>query len=322
MTRFTPPRLLRNRHLQSILASTGPRKLLIKQQARQLRAHSTTELLHCSDGVRLQGEYAAHQQPAKALVIMIHGWEGSSDSLYLQSAGATLFAAGFDIFRLNLRDHGPTHHLNKALFNSTLLQEVYDAIALVQSKYPHQKNYLLGFSLGGNFALRACADEDQQGFKLDHTVAICPVINPANTMQNLNDNAALYHYYFRRKWAKSLKKKLQYYPELDYSEQLRGLVTLQQMNDYFVPRHTHYKNSHQYLMGYAVTADRLASVSSPCHIISSEDDPVIAAADLEQICHNDNISIELTQYGGHCGYIKNYRLDSWVDQRLVSIFTA
>lgn len=322
MSSFKPPRLLRNRHLQSIFASTGPRKLLVKRKARQLISHSQTQLLHCSDGVRMQGEYTAHQPPSKALVVMIHGWEGSSNSLYLQSAGATLLEAGFDIFRLNLRDHGPTHHLNKALFNSARLQEVYDAIALVQQKFSHPTNYLLGFSLGGNFALRACADAQGQSFELDKTIAICPVINPVNTMQNLSDGLALYHDYFRFKWAASLKKKIKHYPELDYLDDLRGLTTLQQMNEYFVPRHTHYPDSQQYLMDYAVTGDRLAGINSPCHIISSADDPVISAADLEEVCHNDHLTIELTQYGGHCGYIKNYRLESWVDERLVTLLTT
>ena len=321
MPGFKPPLLLRNRHLQSIFASTGPRKLLIKKRAQRLRAHAITKLFTCSDGIRMQGEYSAHQQQAKALVIMIHGWEGSADSLYLQSAGAVLFEAGFDIFRLNLRDHGPTHHLNKELFNSTRLQEVYDAIQLIQCQHPHEKNHLVGFSLGGNFSLRACADAKQQGLKLDRTIAICPVINPANTMQNLNDGAAIYHDYFRFKWARSLKEKLKHYPELDYLDDLKNLSTLQQMNDYFVPRHTGYESSYQYLMGYSVVGDRLAGICSPCHIISSKDDPVISATDLESIGQNDNITIELTQYGGHCGYIKNYRLESWIDERLAALLS-
>ena len=320
MSSFKPPKLLRNPHLQSIFASTGPRKLLINKRAKRLLDHSKTQLLHCNNDIRLQGEYAAHQTPKNALVIMIHGWEGSSDSLYLKSAGATLFEAGFDIFRLNLRDHGATHHLNKELFNSARLQEVYDALALIQKKFPHQKNYLLGFSLGGNFSLRACADEHQQDFKLDQTIAICPVINPEKTMQNLQNGPTIYHNYFKQKWKKSLKKKLRHYPELGYLDQLEKMKTLQQMNNYFVPLHTEYKNSDEYFMAYSVAGNRLAGIRSPCHIISSEDDPVVLSDDLNDIDHNEHLTLELTQYGGHCGYIKNYRLESWVDDRLSTLF--
>ena len=322
MSGFKPPKLLRNRHLQSIFASTGPRKLLMKKRAKFLRQHSQTELMTCSDGVRMQGEYSAHASTSKGLVIMIHGWEGSTDSLYLQSAGATLFDSGFNIFRLNLRDHGPTHHLNKELFNSTRLQEVYDAINLIQHKYPHEKNYLVGFSLGGNFSLRISADAEQQGIKLNQTVAICPVINPVNTMQNLTEGSIIYHDYFRFKWANSLKKKLKHYPELDYLDDLRSLKTLESMNDHFVPLHTDYEDSHHYFKSYSLIGQRLSTIKTPCQIISSKDDPVISASDLNDICDNPNITVELTQYGGHCGYIKNYRLESWIDERLLTLLAS
>ncbi len=38
--------------------------------------------------------------------MLMHGWEGSADSLYLLSASQSLFEAGFEVVRLNFRDHG------------------------------------------------------------------------------------------------------------------------------------------------------------------------------------------------------------------------
>ena len=73
-----------------------------------------------------------------ALVIMIHGWEGSSRSAYQVTTAKYLLDQGFDVLRLNMRDHGDTQHLNKELFNSTMTPEVAGAIEvfLKQHSYP------------------------------------------------------------------------------------------------------------------------------------------------------------------------------------------
>ena len=131
MTQFHPPRLLRNAHLQSILASTRLRKLRIGRGARLLQAASREVLVECRDGTKLLGEYAEQPKESRGLVVLIHGWEGSSKSTYLLSAGSALYQAGYSVFRLNQRDHGPSHHLNEELFNSTRLSDVLGALIIV-----------------------------------------------------------------------------------------------------------------------------------------------------------------------------------------------
>lgn len=73
-------------------------------------------ILDCGDSVRLQGYYSPNANPDAPLVVLLHGWEGSANSMYLLSSAQSLFAAGYSIFRLNLRDHGESHHLNEELF--------------------------------------------------------------------------------------------------------------------------------------------------------------------------------------------------------------
>jgi len=76
------------------------------------------------------------------------GWEGSQDSTYVISHARFLFDMGVSIFRLNYRDHGPTHHLNEGAFNSTLFNEIFDAVRQI-SEGASVPAYLIGFSLGG-----------------------------------------------------------------------------------------------------------------------------------------------------------------------------
>ncbi|MFT5576598.1 MAG: putative alpha/beta-fold hydrolase [Bermanella sp.] len=319
MNTFQAPRLLRNAHIQSLLASTRLRRLRIGGPARQLESASEQILVECSDGTRLIGDYTKQAGTSRGLVILIHGWEGSSKSTYMLSSGSALFLTGYNVFRLNLRDHGPSHHLNKELFNSTRLSDVLEAVRWIQQRYPHDKNYLAGFSLGGNFSLRVAAKAPEHGIKLDQVVAVCPVLNPVNTMEALNTGWWLYEKHFVRKWKRSLRTKLHHFPELDYGKDLLSLKSLREMNRYFVPRFTQFPDAETYLLGYAIIGDALANLQVPSHIIAAQDDPICGAEDLPNLAKTPNLTIESTSYGGHCGYVSNFRLDSWVDKRLLEL---
>jgi hypothetical protein len=319
---FQPSPLLRNPHLQTILASTGPRKRLVRKQAQHLLSCASSHLIDCSDGVRLQAELSFDASNHKGTVFMIHGWEGCVDSLYLLSLGATLFHNGYNVFRLNLRDHGPTHHLNPELYNSTRVQEVLDAVRYAHELYPASKLFMAGFSLGGNFCLRVAAQAKQQALALEQVVAVCPVLNPLHTMQHLQDGWFVYHRHFVNGWQQSLKRKLEYYPELGYGDIMPRLRTLQAMNDYFVPHHTGYADTASYLLGYALTGATLQDLEVPCQLITSYDDPMIHPDDLDDLASSRQLTIELTRYGGHCGYLNNLKLESWIDGRILDIFDA
>lgn len=319
MSDYRPPLLLRNPHLQSIVASTGPRKWLVRRGAKALLDVSETELLQCGDGIRLQGELSLQRRGNESLVTLIHGWEGGADSSYLLSLGSRLFAAGYSVFRLNLRDHGDTHHLNPELFNSTRIQEVVDAVRQIQQRWPHRHQFLAGFSLGGNFALRVAARAPAAGIDLAQVVAVCPVVNPLHTMELLEDGWWVYHHYFRRKWARSLRRKLEYFPGLDYGDELLKLNTLRAMNGYFVPRYTDFPDTRSYLMGYALLDGVLANLKIPAHIVTSRDDPMIPVADFDQLPGNSNLTVEITDHGGHCGFIENLAMQSWVDRRVLAL---
>jgi predicted alpha/beta-fold hydrolase len=99
----------------------------------------------------------------------LHGWEGSVDSTYLQRCGRSLYRHGYDIFRLNFRDHGDSHHLNSGIFYAVLLEEVYQAVIQAAEFARGGPVFMIGFSLGGNFVLRIlgkCVNGFITGFKL------------------------------------------------------------------------------------------------------------------------------------------------------------
>ncbi len=318
---FIPPLILRNTHIQTILTSLKLRKMVARARAAELLAKSSEHILPCGDGVRLLGAFSGKDGRRRGLVTLIHGWEGSIDSAYILSAGATLFHHGYDVFRLNLRDHGNSHHLNRGLFNSTRLAEVVNAVAEIHRLFPHDRTFLAGFSLGGNFALRIGLQAPAAGIKLNAIAVVCPLINPVEATRNLQDNLPLYHRYFVKKWQKSLRKKLALYPDLGYGDTLLQLNSLTAMHDYFVPRHTDFHTTYAYLSAYRLTGGMLAKMQIPTHIIASDDDPITKKIDVDLLGQEAaGLTFTRTQYGGHCGYLKDLQLNSWADEQLVRIF--
>ena len=317
---FIPPLFLRNGHIQTTLASSQARKMLSRTRAKELLANSREQVLDCGDEIRLLGAYSAQKKPEKGLVTLIHGWEGSIDSTYILSAGATLFRQGYDVFRLNLRDHGDSHHLNRELFNSTRLDEAVNAISEIHRLFPHDRNFLAGFSLGGNFALRIGVQARQSNINLTAIATVSPLINPVEATRNLEENHPFYHHYFVRKWQKSLKKKLALFPDLNYGDSLLKLSSLTAMHDYFVPRHTEYATTTSYLSAYRITGDQFTHPIIPTCIIAADDDPITRKADLDQLGRPAGLTINRVRHGGHCGFLEDVFLNSWADHQLVQIF--
>jgi hypothetical protein len=317
---FAPPRWLCNPHVQSILASSGLYAALARRRARGVLAAAREEIVDAGDGIRLHGEVSILPAATRGLAILLHGWHGHSGSAYLVAAAGHLYAQGFSVFRLHLRDHGPSHHLNRELFNSVRLPEVVNAVADIARRHgAGGPVFLGGFSLGGNFALRVALQAPAKGIPLARVVAVCPVLDPAHTMKVLGASP-VYHGYFQRKWRRALLAKLRHFPEYGFADELRELKSLRAMNEFFVPRYTGFADTRSYLDAYALTGDRLATLTVPSHLVTSRDDPVIPAKDLARIARPPALTVEVTEHGGHCGYLLNGRLEGWIPHRLDALF--
>jgi predicted alpha/beta-fold hydrolase len=320
-TPFTPRRWLRNRHFQTILPSLLPRRARVERRAIPLLASSEELLLDCGDGVTLQAFHSSPakrgREPGKKVAVLLHGWEGSSESTYLLSLAQTLFAQGHEVVRLNLRDHGATHHLNRELFHSCRLAEVVGAIRSLAVRVPGAPLVLAGFSLGGNFMLRVAADPEARHLPLERVIAISPVLDPAVTMRTLENGFPVYHGYFVKKWCRSLAKKQQAWPEHYDFEELLRIRNLREMTRQLVRSHTEYPTMDDYLAGYAITGGRLATLAVPSILVTALDDPIIEHVDLPRLARSPRLQVVTTERGGHCGFIETLGDSSWIDGQVV-----
>lgn len=284
-----------------------------------MRAAAREILLDCGDGVVLQAFHSRPESPRveRSVVVMLHGWEGSADSLYVLSLAQMLFDRGHDIVRLNLRDHGQTHHLNPELFHSCRLPEVVGAVRALQRLFDDAALQLVGFSLGGNFMLRVAAEAPRSDIDIGHVVAVSPVLDPARTMDALENGLGIYHDYFVRKWTRSLTIKQDAWPgHYDFADLLRSR-SLRRMTEELVRLCTPYASIEDYLEGYAITGARLATIIAPTTLIVALDDPIIPAVDLDRIARPSSMRVITCTHGGHCGFLEGFSRPSWVNRLIV-----
>ena len=301
---FEPPLGLRNPHTQTILGSMG--RKLFSSRFENLDRHADEQVIEL-DGIRLK--VTLNLQPDTPLIQLIPGWLGSDQSTYAKSLAQALFDAGFSVARINLRDHGDTTHLNEGLFNSAAIEEVVALSEYLQANFGQRPGGMLGFSLGGNFALRVCRAIDVP------TLSVCPAIDPADTMYQIDANP-VYQRYFINKWRKAWVAKQNAFPgQYDFSEVL-NLSTVSALTDYFVSHHTAFDTTNDYFNAYDLRGDRLHGINA--HIIAAQDDPIIPAAQYTDL--PPNLPVSLTRRGGHGAYLDSWRFSSWIDTYAVAFF--
>jgi predicted alpha/beta-fold hydrolase len=312
---FRPLRLLRNPHVQSVLASSGLRRWLGGRRANAIEHDATEHVLDCGDGVRLQGFHTLQRAcpSSRGLVVLLHGWEGSARSTYVLNTGSRLLGEGFDVFRLNFRDHGDTHHLNRELFHSCRIDEVVSAVHAVQRRFLPSAFAIAGFSLGGNFALRVALRAPAAGIALDYALAVCPVVSPAAGLFGLETGPWFYQRYFLHKWRSSLRRKRALFPELDWFSVTDLAGSLRELTRALVLRHTDFGSLENYLDGYSIADGRLRDLRMPATILTAADDPVIPVADFRALQLPALVELDIAAHGGHCGFIRDLSLRSFTE---------
>jgi uncharacterized protein len=320
-SRFAPPFWLHSPHLQSVLSSSPLRAMRARQRLARVDARHEPMLVDAGDGVRLQGVHSVPASVApRGLVLLLHGWEGSVDSNYMRLTAARLLGAGFAVFRLNFRDHGDSHHLNEGLFHSNRIDEVVHAAGEVAARWPALPFFAAGYSLGGNFALRLALRAPAAGVPLQRVAAVCPVLDPGRTMQQMEDGLPLYLFYFEHKWRRSLARKRALFPQAHGFDDDVLRLRLRALTEWMVLRHTDFATIDDYFEGYSIANGRLQALQLPADVLMSADDPVIPLHEFDRIATFPNIRLELAAHGGHCGFIESAKLDGyaegWIAERL------
>ena len=268
-----------------------------------------------------------HWQPDKKrspTVIIIHGLEGSADATYVLGTASKAFAAGFNVLRYNVRGCGGTVHLTPALYHSGLTLDLHYVIRELIEFDILPEIFLIGFSMGGNQALKFAGELGDAAPK--QVRGVCAISPPIDLETCSRAIASRENWIYESNFLRSLKKTMRLRNEL-----YPGVYDLSRMND--VRHLREWDEVFQVYNGFRDAGDYYARASSlpfieyirvPTLIIHAQDDPFIPFAQFRdsRISENPAVCLFETEHGGHVAFVGKKQPDedrSWVENRAVEV---
>ena len=304
--------LLKNGLFNTLLASSPIREIQQKPLRKKLNRITSKQIFTSSNSQSIE---IFETNLYKKKVIFFPGWLGHKDSKYLIPLADLLHINNFDIVRIHPIDHGDTEHLNKDFFRATDIQTLIEAVEFIGKKYQNNEIHLIGFSLGGNIALRISACESINFLK--STVVISPVIDPEISMRAMDNTSWILKKYFVNKWRRTLRRKMRLHNISNVEESLR-YKDLEKMTEFFTKNFSPHKNVKELFAGYAITQDTINQIKNNTLIYSSVDDPCVPIKPLYSLDQTNNVKFKPQQYGGHCGFIDDFKFNSSVYEEIVN----
>lgn len=252
-------------------------------------------------------------------VVVIHGVGGSSESRYVVRAALALYDAGFHAVRLNLRSAGQGMGLARGLYHAGLTEDL-DATVRDLAKDPRVSRVgLLGFSLGGNLALKAAGEwGTSPSGAPPGLAAVVSVSAPTNldvVGKGLERHRAyVYRHHILRSLAEQARRFKTLWPSrapYDLGE-LGRARTLRRYDDLVVAPMYGFADAGAY---YAASSSGpfLPQVRVPTLALHADDDPLVPGATVRpDLVHASKaVQVVVSARGGHVGWVTGLGRDHW-----------
>ena len=317
MSEYLPPRWLRGGHRMTVYAWARSRTLpgLPPPVPRYFDIDADTRVLaHC---------HWQDDPPAHPTLVVLHGLEGSSDAHYMRGIAHKALRRGFNIVRLNQRNCGGTEALSRGLYHSGLTNDVAAVMRELAARDGLPRMAVAGYSLGGNLALRMAGQAgDAPPPWLRAVCAVSPTLELGVCMDAMEraDNR-LYEWNFMRGLRGRIRRKATLFPGLYDTRGLWKLWSIRGFDNRYTAPHHGFKDAADYY--HQAAAMRVVDrIRVPTLVITAEDDPFIPVEPFRdpKVTGNPQITLRITRYGGHCGFVEEARdgYDGyWAEQRIV-----
>jgi predicted alpha/beta-fold hydrolase len=249
---------------------------------------------------------------------MLHGLEGSSNGGYIVSFAQAALMSGFGVHRLNMRSCGGTEELSHTMYHSGLTSDTLQVLRSIQSRNLAPL-FLVGFSLGGNVALKL-AGELRRSDLLTGVCAVSSPIDLACAVRAIDKPGnVLYARRFLSRLKGRVRRKNITEPDLYPIEKLDKIRSIWAFDDaYTAP-----------LFGFGTAANYYATQSSarfleyieiPTLVVTAQDDPLVPFEMYQRRVFEENPALTLVapRYGGHLGFLSRTRPRFWLDELLTS----
>lgn len=303
-TNFKPIPGISSPHLQMVLSQYCP-------NGRD--PSSAPMLVNLDDGDRLSCEVTepAHGKKCRAAVVLVHGLGGSHQSGYLIRLARKFSREDYRVVRVNMRGCGSGKGLCSKPYNAGASHDLLSVLKFLKKNHPKVPIILIGFSLGGNLALKLAGELREEGPKLlQFLIAVCPILDMYESVKRIETKALrLYHHYYLSYLLKQAKPWLTDYP----------VRSLYEFDDKVIAPIWGYMGAMDYYYRCS-SIQFIEHIKVPCYLLFAEDDPFIDYKILDRMNIPDNISVWVSKYGGHMGFLgweKGQKGIYWMDHKLL-----
>ena len=322
---FVPHPLFPGPHAQTIVSSKHfPRRRAFREES----ALYESRLFEVEPGSRvlLKCRWQSERRAAPTL-LLLHGLEGSTDSLYVLGTAQKAYRRGFNVVGMNMRNCGGTEHLSATLYHSGMTEDIRRVILEeLAGREGLSEIFLTGFSMSGNMVLRLAGDYGEDAPPaLAGVAAVSPSIDLDSCAAALERRGnALYRWSFVSHLRDRVRRKGRLGHATFDTRHLRRVRTIREFDERITAPHGGYRDASDY---YARTSSRpvIGHIRVPALIIHSADDPLIPAEPFldRGIAANPDVLLLLTRRGGHVGFLSDRdRAEDrhWAENRLVEFF--
>jgi predicted alpha/beta-fold hydrolase len=318
--KFVPRRWLRGGHTQTIASFLINRRIKLPPSEERLVEvePGVQTMCHC--------HWQADRQSALT-VIIIHGFEGSTESQYMAGFAAKGVAAGMNVIRMNQRNCGGTDCIAPVLYHSGLSHDVA-SVAQNLIKQDHISRFaIVGYSMGGNLVLKLAGEWGSgRPEQFRAVAAVCPSMDLAASSDALHlPSNRLYEQYFLWQVRRRLRAKARFFPGVFDLSRLEGIGSLRQFDDKITAYYCGFEGAVDYY-ARAAASNVVGQVAVPTFILYAANDPFlrILPETREKIMANPNIRFVETEDGGHCSFIAaaNGYDGFWAEQRIINFLRA
>lgn len=319
---FRAHKLLRGGHAQTLAAAFRVTRLKLLREERGLYESRLVEV-DADARVLLKCRWQQDRRGAPTL-LLLHGLEGSSESLYVVGTSQKAYRAGFNVVRMNMRTCGGTEHLATTLYNSGMTGDINRVLSEeLAGRERLPRIYVAGFSMSGNMVLKLAGDYGSNfPAALAGVVAVSPSVDIAACARAVERRAnVLYRLSFMRSLRRRVRAKARLHPGLYDTRDLRRVRNVRQFDERYTAPHGGYRDARDYYER-ASSLRVIPRIEVPTLILHAADDPIIPADPFldPSTAANPSVLLVFTRGGGHVGFISGASGDEdrrWAENRAV-----
>ena len=253
--------------------------------------------------------------------MLLHGLAGTHQSGYMQRIAGRFHEYGVRAFRMDLRGAGAGARLARVPYHSGRSDDAAAALHFIARLCPGSPTVIIGFSLGGNIALKLLGEIGAGGCgNLVAGIAVSPPVELGTCCERIGrrDNR-LYDRRFVEALLQQHRERIRLVPGAPPMPFTVKPRTLLELDNRFTGPINGFGNAVNYYRECS-SSSFVPEIRKPTLILTAADDPMIPVEIFGRLRLPPSVALHVAPSGGHLGFISRGGRDGdrrWMDWRVV-----